>query len=245
MQRKRDVIAQLKKDILQLQGVSPDLNPTTDSMGLGPVEAAFPNGIFPRKSIHEFVIANGEQGAATYGFISGILSRLMGKSGVCIWISTSNTHFPPAAQSFGVSPHRIIFVRMARDRDVRWATEEALKCKEVVVVVAELQEMDFVQSRRLQLAVEKSKVTGLVICPTPRQLGATACTARWQIKPLPSIVENGLPGIGQPQWEVTLLKVRHGNPGSWSLSWSDMDFVMKSAPTHTKQWSNKPLTNVS
>src|SRR5690606_20668797 len=87
------------------------------------------------------------------------------------------------------------------------------------------QEMDFAQSRRLQLAVEKSRVTGLVLRSNPRLVGSTACAARWHIRPLPSVPEEGLPGVGFPRWEVKLLKVRNGNPGCWQMEWAGGQFV--------------------
>lgn len=224
MDSKRELIDRLKQDILRLQGFAAPESQNS-RIGLGPIEDTFPNRIFPKGAVHEFISENREQGAATCGFIEGLLSRLMGKNGICIWIGTSGSLFPPAARAFGVEPDRIVFVDAPREREVLWATEEALKCRRLSAVVAELQEMDFVQSRRLQLAVEKSRVTGLVIRNHPRRIGSTACAARWQIKPLPSILEEHLPGVGNPRWEVELLKVRNGNPGRWELGWSEGGFM--------------------
>jgi protein ImuA len=33
-----------------------------------------------------------------------------------------------------------------------------------------------------------------------------------------------LPGIGFPRWQVELLKVRSGKPGSWQLEWVNGKF---------------------
>lgn len=231
MDNKCKLIDRLKQDILRMQGYAPPENRGGGRIGLGPVEDAFPNGIFPRGTVHEFISTSREQGAATCGFIEGLLYRLLDKGGTCLWISTSTVLFPPAVKAFGVEPDRIVFVTMPREREVLWATEEALKCKALTAVVSELQEMDFVQSRRLQLAVEKSKVTGLVIRHNPRRIGSTACAARWQITPLPSILEEGLPGVGHPQWDVELLKVRNGHSGSWQVGWSDHGFAPTAEPT--------------
>jgi protein ImuA len=49
--------------------------------------------------------------------------------------------------------------------------------------------------------------------------------ARWKITPLPSELEEDMPGVGFPRWSVELLKVRNGNPGSWKIEWSDKGFV--------------------
>lgn len=229
-ENKRETVNRLKQDLLRWQGFIPPESPT-ERIGLGPVEDVFPGGVFPARGVHEFISGCREESAAASGFIGGLLSRLMGGGAVCLWISTSRMLFPPAVQTFGPQPDRVVFVDVARERDVLWATEEALKCGGLAAVVAELQEMDFAQSRRLQLAVEKSRVTGLVLRSNPRFVGSTACVARWHIRPLPSVLEDGLPGVGFPRWEVELLKVRNGNPGRWQMEWAEGRFVPITQPT--------------
>lgn len=236
---KRKLIGQLQKHLLRWQGFKPSEN-HPEGIGLGLVEKAFPNAVFPVGSIHEFIGATPEQTAATSGFIGGILSTLMRKGGVCLWISTSNRLFPPAIKHFGVEPDRIIFIEARREKDILWALEEALKCDRLIAAVAELREMDFSQSLRLQLAVEKSRVTGFVLRSNPLRVGNTACAARWQITPLPSEVAEGMPGVGTPKWGVQLLKVRNGNPGYWEINWSAGQFIADSQPAKV---SGLPMRN--
>ncbi|GGC40315.1 hypothetical protein GCM10011386_35490 [Parapedobacter defluvii] len=226
---KRKLIGQLQKHLLRWQGFKSPEN-SSESIGLGSVERAFPNAVFPIGSIHEFIGTTPEQAAATSGFIGGILAALMRKGGVCLWISTSNRLFPPAIKHFGVEPDRIIFIEARREKDILWALEEALKCDRLIAAVAELHEIDFNQSLRLQLAVEKSRVTGFVFRSNPLRVGNTACAARWQITPLPSESDAGMPGVGLPKWGVELLKVRNGNPGYWELKWSAGQFIPVSKP---------------
>ncbi|WP_419698984.1 hypothetical protein [Mucilaginibacter sp. NFX135] len=45
---KKEIISQLQKDILLWEGFKPGLAGKKDLIGLGPVEAAFPNGVFPK-----------------------------------------------------------------------------------------------------------------------------------------------------------------------------------------------------
>ena len=54
---------------------------------------------------------------------------------------------------------------------------------------------------------------------------ASACAARWQVSPIPSQLEDELPGVGFPRWNVELLKVRNGNPGMWQIEWRVKEFV--------------------
>jgi protein ImuA len=222
---KQAIISQLRQDILLWQGFKPPTDGQKEEIGLGPLEAAFPNGVFPKGALHEFLTERPEHAAASIGFIAGLLQVLMQAGGACLWIGVSRTVFPPALQAFGVEPDRIIFVDLKQEKDVLWAMEEGLKCEGLSAVIAEVQDISLTASRRLQLAVEKSKVTGFILRNDPRKLSTTACVARWKITPLASVLDAGMPGVGFPRWNVELLKVRNGNPGSYKIEWSDNRFV--------------------
>lgn len=218
--QKADIIARLQKDILLLQGFKPTLNSTAVDMGLGPIKDAFPNATFPTSAVHEFLSETAEHSAATAGFIGGLLGGLMQHGGACIWIGLSRALFPPALKAFGIEPDRVVFVTLKRERDVLWAMEEALKCEGLAAVVGEMKEIGFTASRRLQLAVEQSRVTGFIHRHQPRNLNTVACVSRWRVTPLASEPEGDMPGVGFPRWNVELLKIRNGRPGAWQVEWS-------------------------
>jgi len=227
---KADILNNLQEDILRLQGFRSVSNNGLN-LGLGTMMDAFPNAAFPIGAVHEFLSAQTEGAASTSGFIAGLLSSLMEKQGATVWISSSRTLFPPALKSFNLEPDRFIFLDLQKERDVLWAMEEALKCDALSAVVGEIREMDFTASRRLQLAVEQSKVTGFVIRNNYKKLGTTACVSRWKITSLPSVtissdgLVDNLPGIGYSKWKVELLRIRNGKPGAWDLQWIDGRFV--------------------
>jgi protein ImuA len=221
---KQNIIAQLQKDILPLQGYKPASHATAVEVELGPVKEAFPNKIFPLGVVHEFICPAAEDAVASGGFISGILSSLMKTGGACLWISTSRTIFPPALKSFGIEPDKIIFIYLQKEKEILWTMEEALKCDGLAAVVGEIQELSFMVSRRLQLAVEQSRVTGFIIRRNPRNSSTTACVARWKISSAPSELHDDMPGVGFPRWNVELLKIRNGKPGSWTIEWVERKF---------------------
>lgn len=221
---KADIIAKLKREILPLQGYKK--NPGNDAlnMGWGPIKRAFPNNEFPLGAVHEFLSTSAENSAAAKAFISSIVSVLMKEGSAAIWIGNTKNIFPPGFACMNIAPEKIIFISLKKEKEILWAMEEALKCEGLAAVVAELPELSFTASRRLQLAVEQSRVTGFLLRHNPKTFSTTACVTRWLISPLPGQLKNGMPGVGFPRWKVELLKVRNGYPGKWEVEYAAGNF---------------------
>lgn len=215
-----DIITQLRKDILQLSGLKKTLNTVTSDILPAAIQAAFPDAQFPLGAVHEFLTNDYPSAASTNGFIAGILTNIMRNKGVTIWISLCPAIFPPALTSFGISPEKMIFIYLKKEKEILWVMEEALKCAGLAAVVGEVDALSFTTSRRLQLAVEKSEVTGFVIRNNAGGLNTNACVTRWKITSLPSDLAGDMPGVGFPRWNAELLKVRNGRPGNWQVEFS-------------------------
>jgi len=97
-------------------------------------------------------------------------------------------------------------------------------------VIGEIKDVDFTASRRLQLAVEQSRVTGFIIRQQPRIATINSCVSRWKITSLPAETEEDLPGIVHPRWNVELLKIRNGKPGAWQVTWAAGHFEFGASP---------------
>ncbi|MDP4289758.1 MAG: Error-prone repair protein ImuA [Bacteroidota bacterium] len=221
---KQEILRQLREKLEVLEGFRPLPQERQLDFGLGPMADAFPGRCLPMGAVHEFISPSPACAAASTGFISGLLSTLMKNGSICLWVSTRRSLFPPALKSFGIEPHQVIFVDVRNEKEALWTMEQGLKCKSLSAVVAELREVSFDESRRLQLAVEESRVTGFLHRLQPRSENTLACVSRWKIRPLPSVVSDGLPGVGFPLWEVELVKIRNGRPGIWSVGWRDGAF---------------------
>lgn len=211
------VIDNLRSEILKLEGAK-SINALKTDAGLGSIASAFPNATFPVGAVHEFLIANHEDKATTAGFVSAIISALMKSQGAVLWLSANPILSPLALAQFGVEPHRFLFITLKKEKDVFWVLDEALKCDSISSVVSELNHLDFTASRRLQLSVERSHVTGFVIRNCSRNINTTACVSRWRITSLPTESEK-FPGVGFPKWKVELLRMRNGHTGSWTIQW--------------------------
>jgi protein ImuA len=220
-----DIITRLRREILPLEGLhsyKSELNPVS---GLGFMEEAFPNKTFPLGAVHELICESRESSAPNTGFLTAILSGLMQQGGIAVWIGKSGFIFPPALRSFGISPDKVIFLELQKDKDILWSMEEALKCAGLAAVIGEMPDINFTNSRRFQLAVEQSRVTGFILRSGPRNLNPNSFIARWKIKSLPGFSEEGLPGLSHPRWQVDLQKIRNGRPGSWQVEWRNGKFI--------------------
>ena len=220
---KKEIIRQLKEKILSLEGFSTGPDSGLLDFGLGPMNAAFPRGTFPTGAIHEFISPTEACAAAANGFLAGLVGTLMKKEGICLWISAGHKLFPPALKFFGVKPHQVIFIDVRREKDGLWVMEQGLKCNALAAVVAEIRDVSFAESRRLQLAVETSRVTGFLHRQHLHMENTLSCVSRWKIRPLASRTE-GLPGVGFPCLEVELTQIRNGRPGIWKFEWKDGTF---------------------
>jgi protein ImuA len=221
MTDKQEIFQNLKKQILSLEGFKEPL--PTDENRLGRISEAFPNHVFPFSALHEFFYFNAEEATASSAFIASLLSSSNYKGGTIVWISTTQTIFPPALKWFGIPPHHVLFLQVRKEKDILWAIHEALKCSSLSAVVGELPEMSLTASRRFQLAIEDAGVGGFILRNKPKNV-LTTSVSRWHIKPLHSKTEDDLPGIGHPCWSVNLLKVRNGKTGSWDIEWTSDGF---------------------
>ena len=227
---KADIISRLKMDIFPLEGLRMSIKREVLETGLGIINNAFPQGRFPLGAIHEFISEGPESSSATAGFISALVSPLMKNGGAGIWIGNPRKIFPPALKQFGIEPSRIIFIDLQKEKDLLWTVEEALKCHGLAAVIADIPELSLTISRRFQLAVEQSQVTGFIHRSHARNLNTNASVSRWKIKPLPSESYEGLPGLGFPRWNIELLKIRNGKPGVWQMEWANQRFNHISKP---------------
>src|SRR5258707_17119 len=104
---------------------------------------------------------------------SAVSTRITGR--YLLWIAEdfslaeNGAPYGPGLDGAGIAPERLITVTAARDRDVLWAMEEALRCRAVGVVIGEMRSrgIDQVMTRRLALAAAAGDTLGLLLRTTP------------------------------------------------------------------------------
>lgn len=214
-----DIISKLKKEILTLNGFKSAFK-TSVSSNQDFFQQHFPSGIFPAGAVHEFLCSSTEIQGGTNGFIFSLISSVLQHPGIIMYISHRNNIFPSAVNFLNITPQHIIFIHPENDKELLWITEESMKCNSVKAVIAETSQLNFTHTRRFQLAVENSNVTGFIIHHTKNKPGNNTCVSRWQVSSVPSQTSNLLPGVGFPRWKVELQKIRNGKPGEWIIEWN-------------------------
>ncbi|MGC4041926.1 MAG: hypothetical protein QM710_14375 [Flavobacterium sp.] len=221
---KKQIAKNLQAKINVIQGLDRFSGESSNIESL-PFASAFPCHVFPTGVIHEFLSYEPADAASTNGFITALTGKLMKEGGLCLWVGSQKKIFPLGLKHYGINPDRIVFINPSKVKDALWIMEEALKCEALTAVIGEIREFGFTESRRFQLAVERSGVTGFVHRYRPHAENATASTARWKITPLSATTNDDLPGVGHSCWDVQLVKVKNGRPGSWQVTWIDETFM--------------------
>ena len=127
---------------------------------------------------------------------------------------TQETGLPygPGLQSFGIDPAALVLGRMDNIIDLLWALEEAIACRPVAAVIADIatrhRALDFTASRRLSLKAASTGAT-VILLRYGRAREASAAQLRVRLVP---VVSGETPfdaqAPGPPRWRCTLEKGR-------------------------------------
>src|SRR5499427_4287694 len=205
-------------------------------------------------ALHEVAAAREAETAAASGFALALAARMTSWRGAAIGNScdararngeravsvTSGRHvlwiaedlslaengapYGPGLDGIGIAPERLITVAAARERDVLWAMEEALRCRAVGMVIGEIRphNIDQVATRRLTLAAAAGNALGLILRTAPDD-GPSAAATRWIIGAAPSLNAERSHGVGPPRLLARLVRNRRGHLGAWIVEWNSVE----------------------
>lgn len=146
--------------------------------------------------------------------------------------------YGPGLLSFGLDPDALVLVRVANMTELLWAVEEAIACRAVAAVVADIGSqsklLDFTASRRLSL---RAASTGGSIFMLRYGLTreASAAHLRWRLMPEHSAGQRYDPHApGPPRWRAQLEKgTLIKQQAEWLLGWTDHGFATLPAQRRT------------
>jgi protein ImuA len=137
--------------------------------------------------------------------------------------------YGPGLLSFGLDPDALIVVRVANMAELLWASEEAIACRAVAAVVADIGShsklLDFTASRRLSL---RAATTGGSIFMLRYGVAreASAAHLRWRLMPTHSAGQRyDTHAPGPPRWRAQLERGTIMQQAEWLLGWTENGFA--------------------
>lgn len=140
-------------------------------------------------------------------------------AGHVLWIHESwrSERIAANALSAWLDPSRIVIALTRDQTDTLAVAEEGLRDGAVGLVVMELSaRIGLTAGRRLQLAAQAGKATGL--CLIPEGMGSPAAETRWRCSAVPDPAPDLAADSTLQRWD--LIKNKKGTIGSWHVRWS-------------------------
>jgi protein ImuA len=235
-------LPQLTLDRLRqtLAGIDPSLGPgfAPEERPIGiaePIDTALGGGL-ACGAVHELAAATPLHLGAASGFATALAARATLTHGEVLWIATDfavaegGVPYGPGLGLFGLCSARFLLLRVPKPVDVLWAMEEALRCRALACVIAELTGedgiADLTATRRLALAARegvsaRNSGFGLLLRHKPYPAPSAAMT-RWQVAGAVSEPDElGAPmgNMGRARFDLSLRKNRRGPAGRWIIEW--------------------------
>jgi protein ImuA len=216
-------LASLRGSIERIEAHGDACAPDRIALGNAEVDATLQGGLVIG-AVHEVFAAAGRQGAAATGFIAGLAGRVTARRPL-VWVRQDFTEVESGALSIsglaelGLDPRLLVSVRAADVDTALRTAADALACDALGAVVLEVwgqaRQLDLVASRKLTLAAQASRVTGLLLRVAAEPLPSTAET-RWIVR-----AAHSPPSAhwGAPVFDAQLVRNRHGPVGRWIMEW--------------------------
>lgn len=91
--------------------------------------------------------------------------------------------YPPTLAAHGIDLDKVVFVRPETSRDAIWAADQSLRNAGVAAVVAELERVDEIAARRLQLAAESASSLGILLRSSAARRRPSWAEVQWLVTP--------------------------------------------------------------
>jgi protein ImuA len=198
----------------------------------------------PRGYLHEVFADTLVNTGAAFGFALAQAKAMLSteRPGLLILGLKSDTQelglpYALGFRSFGLDAAAVVLIRTDTITELLWAMEEAIACRAVGAVVADVatahRALDFTASRRLALRTAASGASVFLV-RYARDREATAARYRWRVEPRssrPPPFDERAPG--PPRWHLTLEKGslatgRKANPEGehYLVDWTENGLVL-------------------
>ena len=235
--RASEALSDLRQVVARIEGCDPQLqtaNAQPLPFGIPTLDSALQGGLAPA-ALHEVTPAALNDLGSAIGFTLALAARAQKPGKAMLWIQTdfagleAGDTYGLGCDLAGVPARDLLIVKVARAADALWAIEEALKCRALSCVVAELPNdapmADLTATRRLTLAAREGGAFGFLLRHRFSRLTSSAET-RWQVAAARG-EGDAFGGLGRPAFSLSLHKNRRGPTGHWTLAWDHHERAFK------------------
>ncbi|MFN4130365.1 MAG: ImuA family protein [Paracoccaceae bacterium] len=137
--------------------------------------------------------------------------------GAVLWVLPAHEPQRPMLRGLpaGLS-ERLLLLTPKTETDLLWCVEESLRAAPVALVIAEPQQvLSLTAGRRLQLAAEAGRTTGLMLIREGQ--GSSATETRWRCEPMAAPATHAAADSTLHRWSLS--KNKRGTTGNWVLNW--------------------------
>jgi len=224
----------LRQAVAKIEGQETDLGigRRLFAFGIRKIDTVLQGGLAPA-SLHEIAPTALRDLGAAAGFAFALAARAAKGGGDTLCIQTdftaieSGNIYGPGCDLFGLQTNKLLILKVSHPRDALWAMEEALKCRALASVIAELPHdgsiADLTATRRLTLAAREGGSLGLLFRHRPSSLTSSVET-RWEVTAAPSRPDR-YGGLGRTAFVLSLTKNRHGPADRWPVAWDHHERV--------------------
>lgn len=134
--------------------------------------------------------------------------------GIVLWVLPAHEPQRPmlAGLPYGLAD-RLMVLTPKGETDLLWCVEEALRAAPAALVIAEPQQaLSLTAGRRLQLAAESGRTTGLMLIRDGQ--GSNATETRWRCEPAAATAADST----LHHWSLN--KNKSGTLGFWTVNWN-------------------------
>jgi protein ImuA len=196
----------------------------------------------PAGLLQEIFADEQRQAGAALGFTLGLAKKLITRERQAILylqlqgeMQELGLPFGPGAMQFGLDQSSLVIGRIETITELLWAMEEAIACRAVAAVVADLashpKALDFTASRRLSLRAAAAG-TSTFLLRYGRGREASAAKLRWRVSPALSGERAFDPRApGPPRFQIEIEKGRLGEKSQRAegrrllVDWTENGFV--------------------
>lgn len=171
------------------------------------MSVSLPSFPLRKKRVHEAT------GAGASAFAAAVCAQL---DGPVIWVveGWKPEKLNPVGFGAFTDPLRLLVATAPSPDDVLAVAEEALRDGAAPIVVIEItRPLGLTAGRRLQLAAETGRTTGL--CLIPEGMGSNAAESRWSCTP----IHDTSPMVDSTLMRWEIIKNKSGTLGVWDVRW--------------------------